>query len=128
VQHESVAGSSPTRPCPLCGVVPAATTGTCTCGFELATYSPALAIERQQAARRRARPEALFGVFMSLVGLIWLATSVLMSEPLTVIGGALTAGFGGGLTVRGVIAWRRSRKLLAAAHAMRQLPEARLLE
>jgi hypothetical protein len=121
-----------TRPemvCPICNVSWSTRSPRCFCDYDFETGDPQAAIRRISKQRRRASRTLSAGTLLLaalpvtfVAGLLhgpWLLMAVLL--------GGVQFSVGSALAWRGLVGYTASSKQLAAAKALRQLPEARVV-
>jgi hypothetical protein len=124
----AVTVTAPVRICPVCGISWAVHSPRCLCDYDFETGDPQAAIQRLGAEQRR-------GSRLLLAGALLLATL-----PVTIVAGVLYGAFvpaaavclvqltlGPSLFLRGWLVRSAHGKQLAAAKALRRLPEARVI-
>lgn len=119
--------------CALCNIALAVDAVRCSCGYEVTTGDVALAVRRLEVMQKVSRGEAAggaLGVMSALLMLTPVIATIPWSSAIAMmiwIGSAVVFAFGAPRLVRGSIRWSRARRQLGAAHAMKQLPPARVL-
>ena len=119
----------PVMVCPICNVSWSTRSPRCFCDYDFETGDPQAAILRISKERRRASRSLSIGVILiaalpvtfyaGLWNVSWLMLAVLL--------GGVQFSVGTALGWRGLFAYSASSKQLAAAKALRQLPEARVV-
>jgi hypothetical protein len=123
------ATTPPVQVCPLCGVSWSTPSPRCFCGYDFETGNPQAAIVRLSASRRRASRTWGLGLFALATLPVTCGAGIAYMEWFlpSLLFGLFQLGIGWGLTWRGLLDAYRSRKALAAAKALRQLPTARVV-
>jgi hypothetical protein len=119
----------PALVCPICDVSWSTQSPRCFCDYDFETGDPQAAIRRISKQRRRASWTLSAGTLL-LAALPVTFVAGLLHGPwllLAVLIGGVQFRVGSALAWRGLVAYTASSKQLAAAKALRQLPEARVV-
>ena len=119
----------PAMVCPICSVSWSTRSPRCFCDYDFETGDPRAAIQRIARERRRASRSLSAGVIL-LAALPATLVAGLLHGPwllLAMLLGGVQFSVGTVLAWRGLVGYSASSKQLAAAKALRQLPEARVV-